>query len=50
MDGSPRQRLPMLQGAHPGDVTSEGVTWHRRVEEGTRGDFPQQGFRFSVLQ
>lgn len=31
VDGSPRQRLPMLQGAYPGDVTSEGVTWHRRV-------------------
>lgn len=31
VEGSPRRRLSVLHRAHPGDVTSEGVTWHRRV-------------------
>lgn len=30
-EGSPRRRMPVLHGAHPRDVTSEGVTWHRRA-------------------
>lgn len=42
-----RWRLPVLLGAHPGAVTSEGVTWHRSLG-GDRGDCSQQGFCFSV--